>query len=140
MAKVKIDYGRPLKDGIALSFKAPCDCSAVDGIRVYYTENGATTSKEFTFKDAHLNTLTGIGNLFKAGAIVKVSVDTVNGYAYIQNADTNGYLEQNFAKKNGSTIQVAADTAPTVAKVRNTALVATETTPTQNGTICWQYE
>jgi hypothetical protein len=55
-------------------------------------------SKVFTFKDAHKNELTGIDNLFAAGAYVKVILDVNNASAYIQNADTNAYIERTFAK------------------------------------------
>ena len=41
--------------------------------------------------------MTGLGKLFAAGAYVKVILDVTNGYAYIQNADTNAYLEGRLA-------------------------------------------
>ena len=97
MANIKIELDYPLEDGMSLTFKAPCDSTAVTGLKVYYpevTESDSTTvNKTFSFRDAHLNALTTIGNLFVAGATVKVVVDTTNAYAFIQNADTNGYLE-----------------------------------------------
>lgn len=97
MAKVRVVLETPIYDGISLVFKAPCSCSEVDGLIVYYRELTEETSEQltanFVFKDAHGNTLTGIGNLFNEGAYVKVILDTNNNYAYIQNADTNGYLE-----------------------------------------------
>mgnify|MGYP003292422190 CR=1 FL=1 len=97
MANIRLDLDYPLEDGQSLTFKAPCDCTEVNGIIVYYptiTEGASvSTSKVLTFKDTHGNTLTGIGNLFSEGAYVKVVVDTANNFAYIQNADTNGYLE-----------------------------------------------
>lgn len=96
MAKIKIVPGCPLCDGLSVMFKAPCDCNEVDGLLV----NGS----EFSFRDAHGNDLTGLGNLFSVGAVVKVLLDTVNGYAYIQNADTNAYIENQFGKKMGATI------------------------------------
>lgn len=92
MAYIKITSECPLFDGMPVTFKAPCDCTEVTGLRVYY--NGA--SQTFTFKDAHGSTLTGIGNLFAQGAYVKVILDTTNGYSYIQNADTNKYIEDRF--------------------------------------------
>lgn len=85
MAKIEINPGCALRDGLSVIFKAPCNCDEVDGI----VANGT----EFSFRDAHGNNLTGIGDLFVAGAVVKALLDTVNGYAYIQNADTNAYLE-----------------------------------------------
>ena len=95
MAKIKIISECPLYDGMPVTFKAPCDCTAVDGLTVAY----GTMSQNFGFRDAHGNDLAGIGNLFAEGAYVKAIQNTVNGYAYIQNADTNKYLEDKFAGK-----------------------------------------
>lgn len=100
MAKIRLVLDTPIYDGISLTFKAPCPCTAVDGLIVYYQELTETTSEQrsatFEFKDAHGKTLTGTGNLFSEGAYVKVILDTNNGSAYIQNADTNSYLEGKF--------------------------------------------
>lgn len=95
MANIKITAPAPLYDGMAVLFKAPCDCTAVNGLAVSY----GNTEKLFTFKDAHGNTLTSTGNLFTKGAIVKALLDIVNGFAYLQNADTNAYLEGELSKK-----------------------------------------
>lgn len=100
MANIKVELNHPLIDGESVTFKAPCDSTAVTGLKIYYpniTENSSTVqNKTFTFKDGHGNNLTGIGNLFTTNAYVKVILDIVNNYAYIQNADTNGYLENKF--------------------------------------------
>lgn len=37
--------------------------------------------------------------MFVKGALVKTILDVTNGFAYIQNADTNSYIENNFVKK-----------------------------------------
>lgn len=93
MAQIKVVLSGALVDGMDIKFKAPCDCTEVDGLIVKYPMEGDTTgSQEFTFKDAHGVDLVGIGNLFSKGAYVKVIVDTVNGFAYLQNADNNSYL------------------------------------------------
>lgn len=93
MAMIRIDLAETLLDGMDIKFKAPCACTEITGLAVYYPkEDGTTGYKEFTFRDAHANDLTGMGNLFDKNAYVKVIVDTINGYAYIQNADTNAYL------------------------------------------------
>lgn len=101
MANIKIELDHPLIDGESVTFKAPCDCTAVTGLKIYYpnvTESSSTTQFGiFTFRDAHGNSLTGIGNLFVSGVYVKVILDTTNNYAYIQNADTNMYVENKFA-------------------------------------------
>lgn len=104
MAYIKVVLDYAIQNGESITFKAPCNCTAIKGLKVYYntiTENNVTqTSKVFTFKDAHGNTLTGIGNLFEANALIKVVLDTTNKYAYIQNADTNGYLENKLNRLN----------------------------------------
>ena len=98
----------PIFDGMLLTLRAACDCTAIEGLTVYYpsvSDNAmADTSKAFTFKDAHGNTLTGIGNLFSAGAYIRVILDTTNNFAYIQNADTNGYIEATKVSKSGDTM------------------------------------
>lgn len=102
MAKIRIDLTEPLLDGMDIKFKAPCDCTAVTGMVVYYpAEDDSELSQSFVFKDVHGNVLTGMGNLFIKDTYVKVIVDTVNGVAYFQNADTNGYIEQKFLDVTG---------------------------------------
>lgn len=103
MAYIKLTLDHPLVDGETVTFKAPCDCTAVTGLKIYYvalTESEETNvTKTFTFKDAHGNNLSSIGNLFTTGVYVKVVLDITNNYAYIQNADTNGYIESTFETK-----------------------------------------
>lgn len=104
MANIRVDLGHePIYDGMSLTFKAPCDCTEVSGLDILaweVTENSSSLRNyTFTFKDAHGNTLTGIGNLFSADSYVKVVLDTVNNFAYLQNADTNAYLEGRFNER-----------------------------------------
>ena len=99
MAKISIKLDHTLLNGETITFTAPCDCTVVDGITVTYpTENldGSLTERtaEFVFRDAHKNNISGIGNLFAAGATVKAVLNTDEGAAYLQNADTNAYLEE----------------------------------------------
>ena len=93
MANIKITVDGPLMDGHKITFKAPCNCDVVEKLDVLYVENGAQENRLFTMKDSHGNDLTGLGNLFFEGAYVNVVLDTNNGFAYLQNADTNGYIE-----------------------------------------------
>ena len=95
MAKIQIISQCPLYDGMSVTFFAPCDCNFVDGLTVVYGE----TSKDFGFRDAHGYDLGGIGNLFTEGAYVKAILNTVLGHAYLQNADTNKYLEEKIGEK-----------------------------------------
>lgn len=103
MANIIVTLDHPLGNGEELKFLAPCDCTAISGLTVKYPveEEGITTeaSKTFVFKDAHDQELTGIGNLFGKNAVVKVIVNTTAGTAYIQNADTNNYLEKRLPKR-----------------------------------------
>lgn len=88
MAQIKLDLFGPPADGMEVKFKAPCDCTQVDGLLVTFPDGEQT----FTFRDSHGNNLAGIGHLFAAGAYVKVILDTQQGHAYLQNADNNAFL------------------------------------------------
>lgn len=96
MANLKITINSVLMDGHEVTFKAPCDCTAFENLDVHYVENQTQKNKLFALKDAHGNSLKGIGNLFTQGAYVHVILNTVDGVAYLQNSDTNGYLEKKF--------------------------------------------
>ena len=117
MANVKVTLDYQINDGMYLTFKAPCDSTEVTGLKVYYptiTDDASTdTTMTFSFRDAHGNNLANIGNLFKSGTYVTVILDTTNSMAYIQNADTNGYLENKFTGFQGhasnTTIHVMAE-------------------------------
>ncbi len=100
--QVKIEY--PIKDGTSFTFHAPCDCNAVDGITVKHPHG----KQNFVFKDTHGNTLTGINNLFVEGSLVQVILDVTNGAAFLQNADTNGYLENRLAVERGRINELVA--------------------------------
>ena len=100
MAYIKVEVGHMIKNGSKVSFKAPCDCNTVAGLKVYFpTENGIRTYQTFLFADAHGNNLTGIGHLFVKGSIVKAILSLDSSRAYLQNADTNKYLEDKFKAK-----------------------------------------
>lgn len=96
MANITITIDGPLMDGHKVTFKAPCDCVQIDNLKVLYVVDGTRANKLFTMKDALGNTLTGLGNLFAKNAYVHAILDTKNGYAYLQNPDTNAYLEKKF--------------------------------------------
>lgn len=110
MANIRVDLNHELNNGQPVTFVAPCDCTAVTGLKVYHLGG----SQVFLFKDAHGNILTGIGNLFESGAIVKALLDTTNGYAYLQNADTNKYIEDTFLKKTAAVAYIDKNDNETV--------------------------
>lgn len=98
---VRVNLNYPIFDGAEIVFKAPCDASKVTGLIVYYPGDTGVVSSVFTFVDAHTNDLGHIDELFAAGAVVKVILDTDTGMAFVQNAATNAYLENRFANIGG---------------------------------------
>ena len=110
MAKIRIDINTTVRNGRSLTFKAPADCANVTGLIVYYPENGATISKNFVFADAHgVDVGSGTISLFAKNAFVKVVLDTDNGKAYVQNADTNAYLEEKLVERLIAPVPTAAE-------------------------------
>ena len=159
MASIQVSVNFTLTDGSEITFKAPCNASEVTGFTVYYPNtNGVKVSQSFLFKDAHGNNLADINNLFASGALVKVVLDVTNNDVYIQNADTNAYLEGKFTSLQqslgnhsqaastitagtfaGQVVANASGQTPGTMLVRNSKLVSAEETPTVNGEICWVY-
>jgi hypothetical protein len=67
---------------------------------VYYGESYT----EFALADAHGNNVGDIDHLFAENVVVKVILDVTNAMAFVQNADTNAYIERTFVKTvNGTT-------------------------------------
>lgn len=100
---IRVDFNAPIYDGTELVFRSPEDCSKVTGLIVYYPDNGGTASREFAFADAHGENVGSIDYLsvFGKGAVVKVILDLDTNMAFIQNPDTNAYLESRFAELEG---------------------------------------
>lgn len=97
MAYIRVDQAMPVFDGQPVTFKSPADCSAIDALKIYYpAENGTETSAVFAFADAHGNNVGDIDHLFGENVLVKVILHTENSMAFVQNADTNAYLEGRF--------------------------------------------
>ena len=98
MPNIRVDLNRPIYDGQTVTFKSPADCSEVTGLIIYYFFEGEVLSKIFQFADAHGNNV-GSVSLFAEDVLVKVILDTELERAYVQNADTNKYIEETFLKK-----------------------------------------
>lgn len=99
MSKVRVDVSNTISNGYELIFKAPCDYSEVDGLRVYYPEkSGKKVSSDFIFKDVFGNDLTDLDTLFTEGVYVKTILNVSESIAYIENAGTNKYLEEKLSK------------------------------------------
>ena len=90
MAKIKINIPKEPYEGMLVSFKAPCNSTEADGLFVEFEYIGNPASQEYVFKDAHGNNLAGVP-LFARGSAVSVLL--CSDGAYVQNADTNKYLE-----------------------------------------------
>ena len=97
MPNIRIDLDTPVLNGQAVTFKSPANCSDITGLIIYYPDGADVASKEFKFVDAHgVDVGSGTISLFAANALVKVVLDVDQGKAYVQNADTNKYLEDRF--------------------------------------------
>ena len=100
MSNIRVDVGYAIHDGSELKFRSPVDCSAITGLIVYYPgEDGNLTSKVFVLADAHGNNVGNIDHLFAENVVVKVILDVTTGMAFVQNADTNAYLEGHIQNK-----------------------------------------
>lgn len=94
---IRVDLNTSIKDGTEVVFRSPVDCSQITGLKVYYTGNdGNTASQEFVLADAHGNNVGDIDHLFVENVAVKVILDVTTSMAFVQNADTNAYLEGRF--------------------------------------------
>lgn len=104
---IRVDLNTSIKDGTEVVFRSPVDCSQVTGLKVYYPDG----SQEFAFADAHGNNVGDIDHLFAENVAVKVILDVTTGMAFVQNADTNAYLEGRFSEieKNQEELQEAFD-------------------------------
>ena len=94
---IRVDMNTPIKDGTEVVFRSPVDCSQITGLIVYHKgDDGNTVSTEFALADAHGNNVGDIDHLFAENVVVKVILDVTTGMAFVQNADTNAYLEGRF--------------------------------------------
>lgn len=93
---IRVDLNYAIKDGTEVVFRSPVDCSQVTGLKVYSKNDGS--SKEFAFADAHGNNVGDIDHLFAENVVVKVILDVTHAMAFVQNADTNAYIESTFIK------------------------------------------
>ena len=93
-----VDYNTPISNGTEVVFRSPVDCSQITGLIVCYPDNGSTASRAFAFADAHGNNVGDIDHLFAENVVVKVILDLSTNMAFVQNADTNAYLEGRFAE------------------------------------------
>lgn len=97
MAMIKVEVPFVPFDGAVVTFKAPCDCSKATSLLLTYpTPDGQTETRSYAFMDAHGKNVGGKYELFKSESMVKVILDADTGCAFVQNGDTNDYLEERF--------------------------------------------
>ena len=103
-SNIIIDVSHKIANGDEIKFKSPVDCSEVTRLKItYINEADKSETKLFAFADANGNDIGEVDNLFAKDSIVKVLLDFdkkiagVDGAAFVQNADTNDYLENKFA-------------------------------------------
>lgn len=94
MPNIRVDVNFQIQDGTEIVFRSPCDCSEITGLIVY--ANGEPY--EFALADAHGNNVGDIDHLFAEDVLVKVILHMASRMAYVQNADTNAYIERTFIK------------------------------------------
>lgn len=92
---VSVDF--TVVDGSEIKFKSPVNCSQVTNLFVTCTNE--SKDYNFNFVDANGNNIGVIDNVFAEGAVIKVILDVTSSKAFIQNADTNSYIENTFVKK-----------------------------------------
>ena len=91
MSKIKLSLDYAPVSGKQISFFAPCASDTAEGLVI--------NDVEYALVDANGVSVTGINNLWNTGAMVSVIIDTGSLRAYLQNADTNAYLEGQLANK-----------------------------------------
>ena len=115
MSNIIVDYNAPIQDGTEVVFRSPVDCSQITGLKVNYSGG----SKEFMFADAHGNNVGNIDHLFAENVVVKVILDVTTGMAFVQNPDTNSYLEYRFGMLADSIVGEATGSTITLADSSN---------------------
>ena len=115
MSNIIVDYNATIQDGTELVFRSPVDCSQITGLKVNYSGG----SKEFMFADAHGNDVGDIDHLFAENVVVKVILDVTSGMAFVQNPDTNSYLEYRFGMLADSIVGEATGSKITLADSSN---------------------
>lgn len=93
MANIRVDLNHAPLDGETITFKAPCNASSITGMVIYYPKGGGTVSEPFTLTDANGGDIGVLDNIFAKDAIVKAVLDTDGNKAFVQNPNTNTYLE-----------------------------------------------
>ena len=94
MAYIKVTSRCDIYDGMSITFRAPCESTEVEGLNVY-DSNGM---QSFTFHDSGGYSTSGVVFFFEEAYVTAV-LDTRNSIAYIQNAESNCYLENRFKQK-----------------------------------------
>ena len=109
MANIRVNLSGLPVNGQTVTFRSPASGTEVAGLITYYPNGSTTSSKVFQFADAHGNNVGG-KNLFSSNVLVKVILDTELSRAYVQNADTNSYLENKLKSHSQAASTITAGT------------------------------
>ena len=93
MSKIKVELDTPVVNGKQVSFFSPIGSKEADGIVIH--------DVDYALVDSHGKALAKLDYSWTAGALVSVILDTTTNKAYVQNATSNAYIEENFARKFG---------------------------------------
>lgn len=138
MPNIRVDLESSIVEGQPVTFESPASCSGITGLIVYYPENGAQCSMLFQFADAHGNNV-GNTDLFSAGVLVKVILHLGTQRAYVQNADTNAYLEGRFEEIKAGAVKKSGDTMTGNLAIKNASpVVSVVDTDTNTQGALWQ--
>lgn len=92
MSKIKVSHIDSLVNGKQISFIAPCSSSNTDCLVI--------EDVEYAIVDAENVSVAGLSNVWNSGAIVSVILNVDTHTAFIQNPNTNPYLEAHLKSKN----------------------------------------
>lgn len=125
---IRIDLDSIPYNGMDVVFRTPCDCSEITDIIIYHPKlDGTIGNQKFVLKDAHNNNIGNLSELFASDVLIKILLDITNGYAYIQNADTNQYLENKFGNHSHTISQL-----PTISVAKGGTGATNKKTAKQN--------
>lgn len=91
MSKIKVELDTPVVNGKQVSFFSPIGSKEADSIIIHEVD--------YALVDSHGKALAKLDYSWTAGALVSVILDTTTNKAYVQNATSNAYIEDNFVKK-----------------------------------------
>lgn len=91
MSRIIVQLDTPVVNGKQVSFFSPIGSADARSILIH--------DVEYALVDSHGQALAKLDYSWTAGALVSLILDTSTNKAYVQNATSNAYIEDNFLKK-----------------------------------------